>query len=80
MVDKGQQIVLTNNFDQETKFYHFIMAETNIRSKSIEMSNVYFLVLFACCREHYNRSKTGMSHVVPPEPNENWNLFILENN
>lgn len=53
MMNKGTQVVLTNSFDENTKFYHFIHAENNIRSYSSQLERVYFIALFACCRENF---------------------------
>ena len=43
----------TNNFCNTEKFYEFIKVEVTIRHYSKKMTNVYFLTLFACCREYY---------------------------
>jgi hypothetical protein len=55
LISDGSQVVATNNYDKESKFYKFIEAETNIRNMANEMSRAYFIVLFACCRQAYTK-------------------------
>jgi hypothetical protein len=47
----------TNNYCNNEKFYEFIRVEQVIRFYSKQMTNAYFLTLFACCREYYNPGK-----------------------
>ncbi len=53
----GNQNIATNNYCNNEKFYEFIKVESTIRFYSPKMTNVYFLTLFACCREYYNPGK-----------------------
>ena len=41
----------TNYYDPETKSYVMIPVEKLVRNAVTGVSNVYCLVLFACCRE-----------------------------
>lgn len=50
---------MTNRFCQESQFYEFIKVESNVRGKSKDMERVYFILLFACCRE-IAKSKKGL--------------------
>ena len=45
------QEVPTNYYDPETKSYVMIPVEKLVRNAVTGVSNVYCLVLFACCRE-----------------------------
>lgn len=53
MNKQGEQVLVTNRFDSSSKFYRFIQVENRIRGMAKEMDRVYFIVLFACCRELY---------------------------
>jgi hypothetical protein len=50
-------VLVANKFDNSKHFYEFIEAEKNVRHFSKDMKQVYFIVLFACCRENYFRDK-----------------------
>jgi hypothetical protein len=53
----GQQVAVANIFDKREEFYEFIHAEQNIRVVAPSLPKVYFIVLFACCRENYHKGK-----------------------
>lgn len=57
MCSNGEQIVLANKFCQNRKFYEMIEVEGTVRHNAPEMEKVYFILLFACCRELYNPEK-----------------------
>lgn len=60
MIENSQQVVLTNNYDPKRQFYEFIDVEGTIRYYAPKMERVYFIILFACCRELYDsRAKRG---------------------
>lgn len=65
MILNGGQVVLTNNYDPKCKFYEFILVEMRIRLCSKNLTNVYFIALFACCREIYNEAKTKKGIASP---------------
>lgn len=46
----GRQCLATNKFDFRENYYELILVEQYIRS-CINLPNVYFFVIFACCRE-----------------------------
>jgi hypothetical protein len=46
-------VLVANKFDKFKNYYEFIEVERNIRSFAKDMKQVYFIVLFACCRENY---------------------------
>ena len=54
MIKRGEQVVVANNYDTKNRFYELIEAESNIRFRARRMPKIYFIVLFACCREFYN--------------------------
>lgn len=67
MIKNGCQVVLTNNFNEKTKFYEFINVEQIIRLESKNLLNVYFIALFACCREFFKKErKEGRQVNEPP--------------
>ena len=49
-VKQGRQILVTNEYDENTKFYNTIQAELLIRTFSSRYKNVYNVTIFACCR------------------------------
>ena len=53
IISEGSQKVLINEFDQYGTFYQTVNVETSIRLNASRVPNVYFLLLFACCREGY---------------------------
>lgn len=55
LINNGSQVAATNNYEKESRYYEFIEAETNIRQMANSMSRVYFIVLFACCRQAYTK-------------------------
>ena len=57
MMVGGQQVAVLNAFNPTEEFYEFIHAESNIRVVAPSMCKVYFIVLFACCRENYHKGK-----------------------
>jgi len=54
MVDGGEQVVLTDEFDERTKWYRFLPVEMMCRVYSLSNPNIFMLSSFACCREKYN--------------------------
>jgi hypothetical protein len=57
IIMEGSQRCLINNYDDDRSFYELINVESTIRIKAMSMPNVFFLVLFACCREGYTSKK-----------------------
>ena len=57
---------MTNNYNNITKFYEFINVEQKIRFESKELVNVYFIALFACCRELFVKGKKMGQQVHDP--------------
>jgi hypothetical protein len=57
IISEGSQKVLINKHDEYKTFYETIHVETSIRLKSLMVPKVYFLVLFACCREGYTHKQ-----------------------
>jgi hypothetical protein len=53
----GFQQVPTNYYNPETKDYVMIPVEKHARDAVTGSSNVYCLILFACCREVKKLSK-----------------------
>jgi hypothetical protein len=53
----GTQRIVANHFDPKTGFYELINPESTIRSMAESMPNVYFLALFASCREKRENEK-----------------------
>ena len=51
MVLDGKQILLTNEFDKRKGFYKVIHVEGGIRALTVNHPNLYWIVVFACCRE-----------------------------
>ena len=51
----GCQVVVVNKFDERLQFYQQIPVEKLLRTlkEDKDVSNIYFLVLFACCRESF---------------------------
>ena len=47
----GTEHIIANIFDEKTKYYQMVKPEEKIRTDAKQMPNVYFLVLFAACRE-----------------------------
>ena len=66
----GTQRVVANYFDQTTEYYELINPESSIRSKAESVPNVYFLSLFACCRETRENEK-GIGEAKTKAPEEN---------
>jgi hypothetical protein len=60
----GTQRIVANHFHEETKFYELINPESSIREMAEKMPNVYFLALFACCREGKVKGK-GLGNPKP---------------
>jgi hypothetical protein len=50
-VINGTEHIIANIFDEKTKYYQMVKPEEKIRTDAKQMPNVYFLVLFAACRE-----------------------------
>lgn len=70
MMHFGSQVVLTNRFYQSPRernvavgFYEYIEVEKTLRYFAKQMPRVYFIVLFACCREHFG-GKNGKGALV----------------
>ena len=59
----GHQCVATNVFDPRENYYELITVEQIIRSYR-NLPNVYFLVMFACCRQDL-QSWAPVIHKVP---------------
>lgn len=51
IVDEGSQRALINHPNASNTYYLTIDVEIAIRKQAPEMPNVFFLVIFACCRE-----------------------------
>jgi hypothetical protein len=64
----GRQCLGTNKFDFSLNFYELIEVEKSIRA-CINLPNVYFLVIFACCREVYSETKNVIK-TIPAIPEE----------
>lgn len=45
----------TSNYDPKDNYYEFILIEGQIRTFAPDIPNVYFLILFACCREIFEK-------------------------
>lgn len=45
--------MLVNAYDEDKYFYHMWNVELELRLKAKKMNKVFFLVLFACCRDSY---------------------------
>ena len=61
MIKDGKQAVLTNEFAKG--FYKFLNVEADVRAQT-KRPNLYWIVVFACCRELYNpvsKHKGGIS-------------------
>ena len=70
-VISGTQRVVANYFDQKTEFYELINPESLIRAKAESVPDVYFLSLFACCRETREDEKGyGKAKTKAPEENK----------
>ena len=54
MLKEGKQIVLTNEF--EKGFYRSLNIEADVRIQT-KKPNLYWVVVFACCRELYTPTK-----------------------
>ena len=54
ILQRGEQILLVNEFSNNTKFYKVWPAEADIRKLASTYSNSYCIAFFACCREVYN--------------------------
>lgn len=52
--------MLINAHDEYRTYYETIHVETSIRINSMRVPNVYFLVLFACCREGYTAKQLSL--------------------
>jgi len=57
MIVNGLQSMLTNCYSNQNKFYEFINVEQEIRLYAPKMINVFFLIIFACCREYFTPLK-----------------------
>ena len=61
----GCQVAVINKFDEKIQFYEQIEVEKFLRQLKADkdVSNIYFLVLFACCRESFiPGKKTGVKN------------------
>ena len=63
IINKGSQRVLINQPNSSGNYYEVIHVETNIRKRAIKMPKVYFLILFACCREGYTRKGENQKQI-----------------
>ena len=54
---KGQQVLLINEFNEETRFYKWLDIESNIREIAAKYSNSYQLAFMDCSREIYSIMK-----------------------
>ena len=50
----GQQSVVINAFDKNSRFYRLWPVENDIRNWTEDYSNAYIVSFFACCRELHN--------------------------
>ena len=50
----GQQSVVINAFDKNSRFYRLWPVENDIRNWTEKYSNSYIVSFFACCRELHN--------------------------
>jgi hypothetical protein len=50
---EGRQKILVNKFDEGKSFYEMWNVELLLRLKAKKMNKVFFLILFACCRDSY---------------------------
>jgi len=57
IVSKGVQKCLLNKPNEEGNFYETLDVEQMIRERAPKMPKVFFLVMFACCRESHNSMK-----------------------
>jgi len=56
IIHDGSQKVLLNQPNADGSYYETIEVETIIRRMAIKMTNVFFLVIFACCREGHTNA------------------------
>ena len=54
MIKEGAQVLLYNEFDENTGYYKMFKAEETIRQWAAQFQNSYFMGIFACCRQLYN--------------------------
>ena len=47
-------MIVTNEFDDDEKFYKLLDVEYKMRLLSDLYTNGYIITIFACCRELYN--------------------------
>ena len=65
LIYENQQVAAANIFNATEKYYKFINVESNIRYYARSLRNVYFIVLFACCRQKYKPTDTGVLAIQP---------------
>jgi hypothetical protein len=53
MTYNGMQVLLGNEFDEKNEWYKFLRVEESVRNAAKFNSNIYFLTVFACCREKF---------------------------
>ena len=58
LVSDGAQECVINKFNKQDSYYERIRAEFYTRFIAVKYPNVFFLLLFACCRESYIDGKT----------------------
>ena len=57
MLYEGKQVLLTNEFDPKKGFYKKINVEACVRDLTASHPNLYWIAIFACCRELYDPQK-----------------------
>lgn len=77
IIHNGVQKCLLNKKHATEQYFDFIEVEATIRKKAPEMPRVYFLVLFACCRESYiseddkkNLGRKAISQLTSEQKNQ----------
>lgn len=57
MNDSGHQVLLINEFDDNTKFYKKFQLEKKLRTFAKMYPNTYNMAFCACCREIFNEER-----------------------
>ena len=64
MSKESMQWLILNHFDAKTGFYQLHDTEQHVRRWSKFYMNCYFLAVFACCREIYDKDSINHSGQV----------------
>jgi hypothetical protein len=51
---QGHQCIASNEYDVKRGCMKLICVEQDIRTLAEKSSNIYFLIVFACCRANYS--------------------------